>query len=126
MLRQYRGLRAHLSVLDVLAADSAGDVVSGHTPGPWEWYTNPIRGEKCLTNGPTMKFLVGSDGQGFAHTVGLQEPQDEANAQLMVAAPDLLAALKRLRDLDVDCAQEADRSAWATAHAAIAKAEGKS
>jgi hypothetical protein len=35
---------------------------------------------------------------------------------------DLLAALVRLRDTDVNCSQEEDRAAWAQAHAAIAKA----
>lgn len=43
-----------------------------------------------------MRFLTGSNGQGFAHTVGLDEEQDLANTRLICAAPQLLEALEAL------------------------------
>jgi len=42
-----------------------------------------------------MRYLIGSDNQGFAHTVGVPPEVDVANADLMCAAPDLLAAAQR-------------------------------
>ena len=44
--------------------------------------------------------------------------------RLKNAAPALLSALKRLRDLPVNCSLQEDREAWAIANAAIAAAEG--
>lgn len=46
----------------------------------------------------------------------------DANARLISAAPELLAAIIRLRDLPVDCSQQEDVAAWEQAHAAISKA----
>lgn len=53
-------------------------------------------------------------------------PRDPAALRLLADRDALLAALKRLRDLDVDCSQQEDRDAWAQAHAAIQKAEAAS
>ncbi len=50
--------------------------------------------------------------------------QSMENARLIAAAPELLQALKRLRDLPIECSQQEDNAAWDEAHAAIAKAEG--
>lgn len=41
-----------------------------------------------------MKFFVGSNKQGFAHTVGLNEEEDLANARLIAKAPEMYEALK--------------------------------
>lgn len=105
------------------ASPDRGDVSgSSHTPGPWEWFTRRETrlGEMC------MKYLKGSDGQGFAHTVGLHEPCDTANANLIAAAPDLLAALKAL----VEASRQHDewvelRYRQDNAVDAIKKAEGR-
>jgi hypothetical protein len=54
--------------------------------------------------------------------------EQEANARLITAAPELLAALKRVKDIavwDEDFDNEFD-AAMAEAEAAIAKAEGRS
>lgn len=59
-----------------------------HTPGPWTFESGKS------FRGMTTKFLIGDNGQGFAHTVGLNEPEDTANAHLMISAPDMLAALE--------------------------------
>lgn len=79
-----------------------------HTPGPWEW---------------DGKFTV-----GIPHARGVcyfrVEPED---ARLIVMAPELLAALKALRDGaygNPSYPADNDR-ADAAADAAIAKAEGR-
>jgi hypothetical protein len=89
-----------------------------HTPAPWSL--------DRLYNGPTV-YVVGSDGVSVANLRKHPERDDaemQANAKLIAAAPELLAALIRLRDLDVNCTQAEDVAAWAQAHAAIAKAQG--
>jgi hypothetical protein len=67
----------------------------GHTPGPW---ANPEY-EDCgadrgwwINNG-----LAGSDEYAVAVTFALN-PKDEADAKLIAAAPDLLAANKVLQE----------------------------
>jgi hypothetical protein len=98
--------------------------MADHTPAPWAWFTgkhpvDPLR--------PHMKWLVGADGQGFAMTPGLNEPTDTANANLLIAAPELLAACHRaVRMLEqkqgVDAVAD---SVLQQCAAAIAKAEGR-
>ncbi len=66
----------------------------GHTPGPWEW-----DGEMP---GPS-KWRINEAGTGncLAMVVGtadnLKPGQQAANAQLISACPEMLAALKRVR-----------------------------
>lgn len=92
------------------------------TPGPWDWFTshdkhgNPIRSEAD----DKMRFLIGADGQGFAHTVGLPSETDLANARLIAAAPDLLDACRKALYLIKG------REHVGFLRAAIAKAEGQS
>lgn len=100
------------------------------SPGPWEWFAGKTCGEGH--GSMSMKFLKASSGQGFAHTVGLSEPTDTANANLIAAAPDLLAALKALLcsidELDTDTPHISLvplADALTVARAAIAKAEGR-
>lgn len=98
-----------------------------HTPGPWTFFERD-----------SMKYLVGADGQGFAHTVGLLEPRDTANARLIAAAPALLEALEAtlpsLESCDVpDLPNEGDVVFWLErrdhalqqARVAIAQAKGQ-
>lgn len=124
------------------------DEKTKHTPGPWEvavwdeakdpveqfreqisYGSGPIWGVWCpehpLTRGkhpnPEHAVMPALTGNG---------PASEANAYLVSAAPDLLAALKMLAHVvgeqpasDVD---DGSIYALAVAHSAIAKAEGKS
>lgn len=72
--------------------------MSKHTPAPWDYATNVGTMEK--EQGFHMRFLIGANGQGFAHTVGLSlAEEDEANARLIAAAPDLLEACKEAEAL---------------------------
>lgn len=94
-----------------------------HTPGPWAWFT----GKNAVDpSQPHIKFFHGASGQGFAHTVGLAEPEDTANARLIVAAPELLAACRRaVRLLEQKQDEAIVAAALAECQAAIAKAEGR-
>jgi hypothetical protein len=90
-----------------------------HTPGPWKVH-------KGFTSvGPYNKgLMIGPNQRALAHAIGEFEkadPGDEAraNARLIAAAPDLLAALRNLtiwRDKDhpehdAFCEAEADHAA---------------
>lgn len=114
-----------------------------HTPGPWiakpenpnfveddEWTDFEVIPDKVLEWGSPAPVAVCS----FCY-----EEQAEANARLIAAAPDLLAALRALLTAEmlhetamsandvsgVDAANEAKWPAVDAAHAAIAKATGK-
>jgi hypothetical protein len=85
-------------------------MTSKHTPGPWEFFD-------------TLCIGVMSAQSDVAHCSGYDgnRSRDEelANARLIAAAPDLLAALEALLSYDdmVECAD--------MARAAIAKARGE-
>lgn len=101
-----------------------------HTPGPWET-------KRAATPEAFPQFGVyaeNGNGHDLAHAVSHgtdthTHAETEANARLIAAAPDLLAALRRL----VDCQDEQDQTAFFmrfdsacnNAQEAIAKAEGR-
>lgn len=89
------------------------------TTGPW-------RVERWLESGPNMQ-VVGADDQVVAIAAGLLRPVDEleANARLIAAAPDLLAAVHELMDCGPSPRVREWRIAMAKAEAAVAKAEGR-
>lgn len=95
-----------------------------HTPGPWDWFVehNVDNGElsKDRPSDRCVRFLVGSNGQGFAHTVGLQHEQDEANARLIAAAPQLLECLS-LANRTLQVVSLADVSGGGSAQANLNK-----
>ncbi len=70
--------------------------MSAHTPGPWSHYAARLRPQYPLRineihgpNGETIVRWSGFDGVGKKRTV-------TANARLLAAAPDLLAALDEI------------------------------
>lgn len=78
-----------------------------HTPGPWEYMSVT----KSVWSGRAICIMTGSRNH--------PDPEREANARLIAAAPDLLDALQGvLRVADRATAE------FAAARAAIAKAEG--
>lgn len=86
---------------------------SKHTPGPWTY------DEDHNIESPTGR-VVSVGWTGYAGESGSGEIYEEADARLIAAAPDLLEALKAVRDECMgyvpNCANIID--------AAIAKAEG--
>ena len=99
---------------------------SGHTPGPWtlhEW--RAYEGEK------EAQYVITAQGVNIARPLQY-EPDSYANARLIAAAPDLLAACANaLVDLDSQAAidsyeyGETYTATRAQLRAAIAKAEGR-
>lgn len=115
--------------------DSKSPAPVGHTPGPWEAVQSiPQYGSECFfirvarEFGPlTRGFLV----EDVATVNGPQWAEQEANAHLIAAAPDLLAACKEAANALAYCAEPATGSddgrhiadALASLEAAITKAE---
>ncbi len=87
-----------------------------HTPGPWKWDFDLLGPDEK----PILEIGMGYDGQW-----GGESPND-ANARLIAAAPDLLAALKKLADhFEAEMrAHNGIPPLLFNARAAIAKAEG--
>jgi hypothetical protein len=79
-----------------------------------------------LSGGPArFRYVFGADcdGAGSEMAVCYRDPADAEFIVLALNAhDDLLAALVRLRDLDVNCSQAEDQAAWRQANAAVAKA----
>lgn len=92
---------------------------SKHTPGPWKWsgeYTHPCGKPAWTLLGRHGLYGILTCDQGSAP----QDLNDEANARLIAAAPELLGALQRLVD-----AVDPESTGWDEAVAAIAKATGE-
>jgi hypothetical protein len=90
--------------------------VGDHTPGPWKWDNHgDLRGkDRNAVINPELRRDV------------LSAVNYEEDARLIAAAPDLLAALERIEDLDWshDSAESAMVKVQVEAAAAIAKAKG--
>ena len=100
--------------------------MTAHTPGPWQ-----TGGMMILTDRPST---VTPDGRTIHHWKDIAEvrhfngplwdsPEGNANANLIAAAPELLAALKSLVDAQICRDGGKDCAVCAAAFAAIAKAE---
>lgn len=89
-----------------------------HTPGPWNWAKSDIDGKYSIYgNGPLA----------YCGDTGAVDGDGEANARLIAAAPDLLAALEALvgeADLGEVDLDDDDRAKLEQARTAIAKATG--
>jgi hypothetical protein len=106
-----------------------------HTPGPWTAHGPATKGNQWgvvadlaydARRGARRRIaLLGSPRSWDGLSV---QAEDEANAQLIAAAPDMLAALKLLLSL-IEYTQmpagETTAKAKAAAYAAIAKATGE-
>lgn len=90
-----------------------------HTQGPWYFHGREIFGD-----GGSISFAT-----VFEPSHGLTEQEQRANARLIAAAPELLAALKEVDPHNPrrsDCNERAcGNCSTCRARAAIAKAEGK-
>jgi len=102
-----------------LTTDSRAEC--SHTPAPWQ-----VRAWSC--HAPTTVGIESTDRPGWFDVVAecsgvgarFTREQD-ANARLIAAAPELLQALKEMVAIS-----DRKHDAWDAAHAAIAKAEGRS
>ena len=83
-------------------------MTTSHTPGPWTLAPNCVYGI----------HVFGPDGGVIAQIQGRDEPQHQANARLIAAAPEMLEALSKIS------ANAAESVEWIrrVADAAIAKA----
>ena len=109
--------------------------MSGHTPGPWIHNPRARDGHvDAISNGHTCFIQVGCPHVERPILDYPHENEQTANARLVAAAPDLLAAchdaLLALVSLtsdpqhDEEAARDCAETALATLEAAIAKAEG--
>lgn len=94
-----------------------------HTPGPWR-----------VTGGSMTKYVEATIRDGWVQEVAAVGPteadngygrQQDANALLIAAAPDLLTALEALMQLESRGRVMPVGKEWDTARAAIAKATGE-
>ena len=85
--------------------------MSAHTPGPWKAHFTGERG--YLINGCDGDSLA-----GLAFQACKRREETEANAELIAAAPELLAALKEAeRVLRIDAQDHANIGSWKSAEA---------
>lgn len=105
-----------------------------HTPGPWSYRQcrNKTRGIwiDCDASDERGKMLGGTLAEAYEHGCG--DGDQEANARLIAASPDLLAACKEITRVLNAIGWANVASDWPVvtdacelARAAIAKAEGK-
>ena len=98
-----------------------------HTPGPWVVYQNAICTDDGKANEIAKLTRYGvwmDDGAPY----GPHNPIGDANARLIAAAPELLAALEAMTaafDWQAPNANPAINAAVEAAHTAIAKAKGE-
>jgi len=110
-----------------------------HTPGPWEIGTSTRGYEVCTIHGVERQPTEDGLGQSWVYVYPPRvingewhwpdETEQLANARLIAAAPDLLAALTEIvmaaEGAGLD-AKSRRKKALAAGLAAIAKAEGRS
>lgn len=102
--------------------------MTAHTPGPWQYNDQP-NDRCCWSFGvETVAREAGSDDP----LAGIADVAEEADARLIAAAPDLLAALRAIvaymrenGDPCQECGLNQDTPAWVQALEAIDSAEGR-
>ena len=91
--------------------------MSKHTPGPWKTVARNYPIADTGDYDGCWEVLTGDPKKPIVQIWG-DSDEDEANARLIAAAPDLLEALR-------DMVDHGDATAFAKARAAIAKAEAQ-
>jgi hypothetical protein len=94
------------------------------TPGPWDYHFTEINPYHAYIHGDDKECIALMDSRG-----GLAKTDEiKANASLIAAAPDLLAAIEELvtlKDTKPHDYEERKAQAWRAAREAIKKARGK-
>lgn len=109
---------------------------SNHTPGPWRYISRNLddKAPWCSRIPFAIERALGTAVAPVADIVAnplvevCDQPHAEANARLIAAAPDLLAALEALRShvsFDARTDSQTKLDAMRAADEAIAKAEGR-
>lgn len=99
--------------------------MSAHTPGPWHAREWDFHAKTSVgINGGPLGFIHIAECGGMGHYPDISPEQEDANAQLIAAAPEMLAALEALL-MATEWSIES-RDERAAAEAAIAKAKGQS
>ena len=93
-----------------------------HTPGPWVIDDD---GEVTLITVPGGDSGVDNDVAEVYGGNGNDPQEQQANARLIAAAPDLLEALQAMNVPDYPLADVPANRKWILAQRAIAKAEGR-
>lgn len=94
-------------------------MTTNHTPGQWHQNGNVVWSDACKDRGNVAECCL---------ITGTHVPvkQNAVNARLIAAAPDLLAALKRVRQaFYVDGKASALRAAFEGTKELVARAEGR-
>jgi hypothetical protein len=107
-------------------------MTTAHTPGPWRQGNGYYWGEGYAICGD-HGIVAGVVGKGYPCGLG-RHPESDANARLIAAAPELLAALERFAALPCTMPQGGHCSmvhpgafcAPCHARAAVARARGES
>jgi hypothetical protein len=101
--------------------------MSKHTPGPWTATpSDPAEGVECFWISVNQQYpppLRGFRVRDIASVHGARTEEEIANAALIAAAPDLLAALRAMLAVAERRKTSTFRTIADTARAAIAKAE---
>lgn len=97
--------------------------MSTHIPGPWR-----LRIGDGENGADGVGYIEGPHPQGYswAKEIAVVYGMDEtaADARLIAAAPELLAALQAILDLGFDSDNQKNIDCYTAGYAAIAKAEG--
>ena len=95
--------------------------MSDHTPGPWTIGRFPQSDDRVYISGRTWQNFA----EVCSHASGFDQPEAAANARLIAAAPELLAAVRAFVQWDEgNQSGRALNDAIRTARAALARAEG--
>lgn len=106
---------------DYCEALAYAEPATQHTPGPWRLRVN----RHTATSGEEWGWVSANTDQNISLPgvqINWQGPQGKANARLIAAAPDLLAALQQLHIKTVIGTDEERHAALAAAWRAIARA----
>ncbi len=96
-----------------------------HTPGPWHWDSDPVKGDpysriryRVTALGKTVTQVYYSSFEGGPTNA-------EADARLIAAAPELLQSVRELAGWLIEGGQAVPRIYLERARAAITKVEGR-
>lgn len=104
--------------------------LNAHTPGPWKTYRGAVWSTHESVSGPVTKGMRTNHVCAISERLKMPDGEREANARLIAAAPDMLAALEAIiSQMDQGgqgATQVFNRDACIQhARAAIAKARGE-